>query len=735
MNIRDYKLISPTAKKSITAEQFNDDRYWFDTSFEGGHRRIRNKEEEINKAVGFKDAIGVLYRCIDVRSATIASLPWALLRGKDVIVDSESVRDSGEDGFGWLDGLTNLLYLTESSLLLTSEAFWLKEQNLFGKNLNMRWLASPYIQPIYEEAEGLVGFKRLYGIKSEQFSTDEIVYFWVQDPTTELTPDIPQAVAAASSAEVILNYENFVSKFYERGAVKATILKVDRSTPPRERTRLREFWQSFMSGGSNAYATEVVSGDVEAEVIGEGAGDSERTEVLVSRRKDIATAMGVPYSLLFGDTSSSYTAGPTEEKNFLNYTVVPRAKLIQNFLNRQVFGDDLYFRFNIAALPAFREANKIVSDVFSAYTTALIPHSIAAKLAGIVLPEGTSYEDLDVLVAQERERQFKEKERIVTLNSKINQESGGNEKPKGEDNNLKQVEERRLRKWLKNRKNAALEDFESEILTPEEMRTIFIEQKGVATEQPPFGMSKALNVFGDEDLPVSEELLGIEAEASSQIEALFGAQVDAALKQLKRKEDYENIEGLFSDIGEDLQNYIVALLLSYADFGVEAATDLVRNFYPHFDNTDATFKAREWAAKRAIEVFAIVQATSIRKAKAIYSEWKLTTLPVEWLEGELRKAMSLERAKLIAENESMAVVNRAAIIVYESVGVVQFVRWTATMDERTCPICGVLHGKTYQLNSAPRIPAHPRCRCWLRPVVDSNYLRWVFEMERARLGG
>ena len=119
MNIRDYKLISPTAKKSITAEQFNDDRYWFDTSFEGGHRRIRNKEEEINKAVGFKDAIGVLYRCIDVRSATIASLPWALLRGKDVIVDSESVRDSGEDGFGWLDKLTNLLYLTESSLLLT----------------------------------------------------------------------------------------------------------------------------------------------------------------------------------------------------------------------------------------------------------------------------------------------------------------------------------------------------------------------------------------------------------------------------------------------------------------------------------------------------------------------------------------------------------------------------------------------------------------------------------------
>ena len=85
-----------------------------------------------------------------------------------------------------------------------------------------------------------------------------------------------------------------------------------------------------MSGKKNAYNTEVISGDVEAEIIGEGAGESEKTEILVSRRKDIATAMGVPYSLLFGDTSSSYTAGPTEEKNFLNYSVIPRARYLQS---------------------------------------------------------------------------------------------------------------------------------------------------------------------------------------------------------------------------------------------------------------------------------------------------------------------------------------------------------------------------------------------------------------------
>jgi SPP1 gp7 family putative phage head morphogenesis protein len=44
-----------------------------------------------------------------------------------------------------------------------------------------------------------------------------------------------------------------------------------------------------------------------------------------------------------------------------------------------------------------------------------------------------------------------------------------------------------------------------------------------------------------------------------------------------------------------------------------------------------------------------------------------------------------------------------------------YVRWIATKDERTCPVCASRHGRIYRLNEIVA-PAHPRCRCSLSPV-------------------
>ena len=46
----------------------------------------------------------------------------------------------------------------------------------------------------------------------------------------------------------------------------------------------------------------------------------------------------------------------------------------------------------------------------------------------------------------------------------------------------------------------------------------------------------------------------------------------------------------------------------------------------------------------------------------------------------------------------------------------KLVKWDATLDKRTCPNCVARHGRVYQPMSAPACPAHPNCRCMLRPV-------------------
>jgi len=42
-------------------------------------------------------------------------------------------------------------------------------------------------------------------------------------------------------------------------------------------------------------------------------------------------------------------------------------------------------------------------------------------------------------------------------------------------------------------------------------------------------------------------------------------------------------------------------------------------------------------------------------------------------------------------------------------------RFLATLDEKTCPICGAQDGKVEELGKGPQPPLHPRCRCVLVP--------------------
>src|SRR5690625_2475178 len=44
-----------------------------------------------------------------------------------------------------------------------------------------------------------------------------------------------------------------------------------------------------------------------------------------------------------------------------------------------------------------------------------------------------------------------------------------------------------------------------------------------------------------------------------------------------------------------------------------------------------------------------------------------------------------------------------------------FLRFDATNDDRTCAFCAARHGAVYESDKAPKPPLHPRCRCVLLP--------------------
>lgn len=77
------------------------------------------------------------------------------------------------------------------------------------------------------------------------------------------------------------------------------------------------------------------------------------------------------------------------------------------------------------------------------------------------------------------------------------------------------------------------------------------------------------------------------------------------------------------------------------------------------------------------------------------------------------------RAKRNARTITTAVANSAQMGQYEKDGITEY-RWVATFDERTCPACGALDGRTFKVGKGEYPPLHPNCRCTTEAVLDKE---------------
>ena len=82
-----------------------------------------------------------------------------------------------------------------------------------------------------------------------------------------------------------------------------------------------------------------------------------------------------------------------------------------------------------------------------------------------------------------------------------------------------------------------------------------------------------------------------------------------------------------------------------------------------------------------------------------------------------RFGVSYSRADALVRTELAHVQTQAATQRYKDYGI-QEVEILADEDERRCEICGDLHQKRYPIGAHVPIPAHPRCRCCVVPVVE-----------------
>jgi len=96
-----------------------------------------------------------------------------------------------------------------------------------------------------------------------------------------------------------------------------------------------------------------------------------------------------------------------------------------------------------------------------------------------------------------------------------------------------------------------------------------------------------------------------------------------------------------------------------------------------------------------------------------------TGKPASHLKKLLRERfnVSYSRADALVRTELAHIQTEAAKQRYKDYGLDKVEIW-ADPDERTCPVCEKLHRKVYPVGANVPIPAHPRCRCCVIPVIE-----------------
>ncbi len=112
----------------------------------------------------------------------------------------------------------------------------------------------------------------------------------------------------------------------------------------------------------------------------------------------------------------------------------------------------------------------------------------------------------------------------------------------------------------------------------------------------------------------------------------------------------------------------------------------------------------------------IIDTTQKLLAKALMEAMERGDPVEEWV----RKALSVLdipdwRVEMIARTEVSNAFNQALMAYYRASGV-EHVQWVTHLDDRTCATCRSRNGVVYAMGDLPAIPAHPRCRCYIKPA-------------------
>jgi SPP1 gp7 family putative phage head morphogenesis protein len=191
------------------------------------------------------------------------------------------------------------------------------------------------------------------------------------------------------------------------------------------------------------------------------------------------------------------------------------------------------------------------------------------------------------------------------------------------------------------------------------------------------------------------------------------------------------------DLNEELRQELYAALLPVVEAGVMAGREQLQEQLPRmkaappvdlsFDWTLINQQARRWLERYTFELtyanqYSLTAGMETRLKGIIDNFITSPDMSIPQLSREAEKLFDVVRGEMIAVTEVTRVFAGGNIAAWKETKLVEMVRWNTANDKLVCPLCGPLNGQVSPIGVPfagwiDHPPAHPRCRCWVTPVV------------------
>lgn len=286
--------------------------------------------------------ISTIFRCVSLISQTVAMLPIDVVDedGKDV---NHPISLVFKNKTGNVLNCYDMFKQAVHNILLQGNGYFYVERGSDGTAINLRYIPANDVTINYKKELNKVFYQCPYINHGSAINSNDMCHFKLY--SYDGVQGISVLNYATRSIDVANRVENTAQQYYKNNGLISGILSYQGNMTQQQKQQIKADWDSTYGSGQSGIA--IVAGGMSYTQIGSNAADTQINESRNYNVADLCRFFGVNPVLL--GLNNGFTFGTIEmiQTEFLLHTIMPIVTMMEQELNKKIFGDSDVFKIDM----------------------------------------------------------------------------------------------------------------------------------------------------------------------------------------------------------------------------------------------------------------------------------------------------------------------------------------------------------------------------------------------------